>query len=197
MSYEDILSGAEPLPAAAAGDPNLVNPGWLSDLTSAVSSVAAAALPAVGTYFQNNQAIKNAMSVAAARSGGPPNLRYPGLGYSQEQLTPYGAQPSNYVYMGPQGLQIGPGDMPGGGGGTMGGASGSWSPAVGGASGDMFRTSSAPHARAQRIIMGQNPTNGMVHLWYHIGSLDKIIREGLRACGYGRRRRRRGYRRPY
>jgi hypothetical protein len=200
MSYEDILAGTQPIvgmnpDVATSTGANAPAPdSWLSDLGSAVKSIASAAFPVVGTYYQNQAVIKNQMAVAASRSGPPPGLNYPGLGYSTQQLVPYGAvQPANYLYAGPQGLQIGPGDMgppmnaPAPGGGSM----SMPSLPIQGAGGSAFHTTGQPVARADRLIIQANPLNGKLHVWYHVGGLDRIIREGLRACGYGHKRRHR------
>src|SRR5258706_3387996 len=182
-----MIDGTEPLPGAAQSGGGVVSGSWLSDLTGAVTSVASAVLPAVGTYFQNQASIKNAMARAAVHAGPPPQLTYPGLGYSAAQLTPSGAMPANYVYAGPQGLQVGPGDMQPSvqlpGGAAM-------------AGGGNFH-SAVSTARANRLVMDVKPLNWKGHVWVHAGSLEKLIVAGLRSCGYGRRHSRpRGRRRP-
>src|SRR5258706_15794471 len=106
-----MIDGTEPLPGAAQSGGGVVSGSWLSDLTGAVTSVASAVLPAVGTYFQNQASIKNAMARAAVHAGPPPQQTYPGLGSPAPQLTPRGPMPGNYVNAVPQGLQVGPGDM--------------------------------------------------------------------------------------
>lgn len=194
MAYEDIIAGTQPIDSSGGASDN-----WLSDLTSAVGSITSG----IGSFFQNQQAIKGAMAVAEGATGRTsPQMNYPGLGYSQTQLPV--STPANYVYAGPRGLQLGPGDMPGGGGGMMQpampgvGASGSWAPGMPGST-TFFRTpTSSPRASAQRLVWGQNPVSGKMHVWYHVGSLDMLVREGLRSCGFGRKRRsRRRHYRPY
>jgi hypothetical protein len=195
-AYDDLLSGALPLPSAASGSSD----NWLSDLGSAVSSIASG----VGSFFINQQAIKGAMKVQQAQGGGTGLLQYPGLGYSARQVVPYGAmQPSQgalpgtvgmslagaqtgmvqnagYFNLGPQGLQIGDGSAP------------SSSSSLPMAPGQFFNTpSQMPTARAARLVWGQNPVNGKMHVWKHVGSLEKIVRLGLRACGATPHRRRR------
>lgn len=189
MAYEDIIAGTQPLPDVFAGGGGMnegagASDNWLSDLTSAASSIASG----IGSFFQNQQAIKGAMTIASAASGQrSPLMNYPGLGYSASPLLPYGAltpsplsQAGMFNLGGPSGLTIS--DQ---GGGVMQGVTGGGSSTVG-----AFTVSTGPRYRAQRIITQQAP-NGRIHLWYHIGGLDAVVREGLRAMGYGRARRRR------
>src|SRR5258706_13619591 len=172
-----MIDGTEPLPGAAQSGGGVVSGSWLSDLTGAVTSVASAVLPAVGTYFQNQASIKNAMARAAVHAGPPPQLTYPGLGYSAAQLTPSGAMPANYVYAGPQGLQVGPGDMQPSvqlpGGAAM-------------AGGGNFHSAGST-ARANAVVMDVNPLNGKVHVGGHPGPPGKRILAGVPPCGAGRR----------
>jgi hypothetical protein len=188
VAYEDIISGQQPIDSSGGASDN-----WLSDLGSAVSSITSG----IGSFFQNQQAIKGAMAVAEGVTGRvSPQMNYPGLGYSTSQLNVMPAMPranpAGYFNIGPGGLSMGDNSMPMTGV-TGGGSSSALAP------GGMFRVGApSTRASAQRLVMGQNPVNGKVHVWYHVGSLDMLVREGLRSCGYGRkhRRRRRSSRRP-